>query len=145
MSAVNIHSPREKCSACSVNYTVRRELWGSKQPDPTVVGETIEQWLQSAFPATICVMLLTTKHLSITPSLQLLAHHATDSKVSWIGYCNSTLDCLWPVFVQCFVSLTLTWVGFLNAIKLLEWSFLSMDCFFTDGHICEVSLWCWLH
>lgn len=37
MQAVNSHSPGEKCFACSVNYTVRRELWGSKQPDPAVV------------------------------------------------------------------------------------------------------------
>lgn len=128
MSAVNIHSPGEKRCACSVNYTVRCELWGSKQPDPTVVGETMEQWLQSAFPATICVVLLTIKHLSITPRLQLLAHHATDSKVGWIGYC--------------FVSLTLTQEGFLNAIKLLDGLFFfGLFVFFLwlDGHICHYS------
>ena len=97
---------------------------------PLLLGETIEQWLQSAFPATICVMLLTTKHLSITPGLQLLAHCAIDSKVSWRGYCNGTLYCLWPFFIQCFVLPTLTEVGFLNAMKLLKWSFLTVPCFF---------------
>lgn len=74
MSAVNIHSPGEKCSACSVNYTVRRELSGSKQPDPAAVWETIEQWRPSAFPAAICVMLLTINHLFIAAGLQLLTH-----------------------------------------------------------------------
>lgn len=75
-------------------------------------------------------MPLTTKHLSITPGLQLLAHRAIDSKVSWRGYCNGTLYCLWPFFIQCFVLPTLTEVGFLNAMKLLKWSFLTVPCFF---------------
>lgn len=70
--SISIH--REKSAACSVNYPVRCELSGSKQPDPAVVWETIEQWWQSAFPAAICVALLTINHLSFAAGLRLLTH-----------------------------------------------------------------------
>lgn len=131
MSAVNIHSPGEKCSTWSVNYTVQRELWGSTQPDPTVVEETIAQWLQSAFPTTICATLLTIKHLSITPRLQLLAPHATDFRVSRKGYCNSTLDRFGSFFVQCLFRWPWHMWAFFNARNLSEWSFVAVCCFGT--------------
>lgn len=93
---------------------------------------------------------MTTKHLSITLGLQLLAPHAIDSTVTCRGYCNGTLDCLWPFFFCCFPDLDIVNdFVFLNNKKLVKVMMFAGHALFFLNNKCVLSFWNvlfpWLH